>query len=280
MKSRLMGIRVGVILFCGFFLFLILSGCDKFNFSGSKKDNKQATGVALPVKGTVIGKVNNIPITLEELNQEIELYNSLLPADKPEAKITTREQKIAYLKDELIRRLLLYNEALNRGLDRKEEVVLALEKSKRDILVVELIKDITGNIKADSAEIEQYYNTYKDEFKEEEERKIREIVVSTEQEANDILIELLQGKDFESLAMERSKAPSKKDSGDLGYIKKGKKFEKFDQVAFSEGLEPGKISNVFKGPDGYYIVKVEAKRGGQARSLKDIWSQIEQGLRF
>ena len=280
MKNRLAGIRPGAILVCGCFLFLILTGCDKLNFFGPKKTVKQTSSVALPVKGTVIAKVNNISVTLEDLNQEIELYNSLLPADKPEAKITTREQKISYLKDEIIRRLLLYNEALNRGLDRKEEAILMLEKSRREILVVELIKELTKNVKAESSEIEQYYNTYKDDLKEEEERRIRELAVSSEQEANNILIQLLQGADFATLAIEKSKTPSSKNAGDLGYIKKGTKFAQFDNVAFSEGLEPGKISNVFKGPDGYYIVKLEAKRGGQTRSLNDIWKQIEQGLTF
>jgi peptidyl-prolyl cis-trans isomerase C len=280
MKNRSVGIRQQAVLLCVCFVFLFLTGCDKINFFGAKKNTKSSAGIALPVKGTVIAKVNNIPFTLEELNEEVETYNRMLPPDKPEAKITTREQKISYLKEEVIRRLLLYNEALNRGLERNEEALAMLEKNKRDILVLQLIKEITQNVKADAAEIEQYYNTYKDQLKEDEERRIREIVVSSEQEANNILIQLLQGADFATLAIEKSKASSSKNAGDLGYIKKGVKFAQFDSVAFAEGLEPGKCSNVFKGPEGYYIVKLEAKRGGQTRSLKDIWSQIEQGLTF
>ena len=280
MRKGVVGIRLGAVLLCVSFLFSILTGCDKLNVFNPKKEPKAGGSVSLPVKGTLIAKVNNIPVTLEDLDQEIELYNQMLPADKPEAKITTREQKISYLKDEIVRRLLLYNEALNRGLERKEEVVLMLEKNKRDILVLELVKEITQKVKADAAEIEQYYNTYKDQLKEDEERRIREIVVSSEQEANSVLIQLLQGSDFATLAIERSKAPSSKKAGDLGYIKEGTKFAQFDSVAFSEGLEVGKMSNVFKGPDGYYILKLEAKRGGQTRSLKDIWNQIEQGLSF
>ena len=280
MKNGLKWIQRDAVLVCVCFVFLFLIGCDKINFFGAKKDGKTAAGPTLPVKGTVIARVNNIPYTLEELNDEIDTYNRMLPPDKPEAKITTREQKISYLKEEVVRRLLLYNEALNRGLERSAEAQAMLEKSKRDILVLELVKQLTENVKADAAEIEQYYNTYKDQLKEDEERRLREIVVSTEQEANNILIQLLQGADFATLAIEKSKAPSSKNAGDLGYIKKGVKSPQFDSVAFAEGLEVGKVSNVFKGPEGYYVVKLEAKRGGQTRSLKDIWSQIEQGLTF
>lgn len=280
MRNRLAGIRLDAVLVCGCSLFLILTGCDKFNFFGPKKNAKQPGSVALPVKGTVIAKVNNVPITLEELNEEIGLYNADVPADKPEQKITTPQQKTNYLKDEVIRRLLLYNEALNRGLDRKDEVVLAVEKTKRNILALELVRELTENVKVDNAEIEQAYNAYKEQFKEPEERRIREIVVSGEQEANNILIQLLQGTDFATLAIEKSKAESSKAGGDLGFIKKGTKFAQFDSVAFSDGLEPGKYSNVFKGPEGYYILKLEGKRGGRMPSYKEIWDQLDQTLTF
>jgi len=42
--------------------------------------------------------VNNLAISLEDLNQEIDDYNQLVPPDKPEIKISTREQKLNYLK--------------------------------------------------------------------------------------------------------------------------------------------------------------------------------------
>jgi peptidyl-prolyl cis-trans isomerase C len=242
-----------------------------------KEEKTQVTPV---VKGTIIAKVNNIPVTLEDLNQEIETFNAMVPADKPEAKISTREKKIDYLKNEMIRRVLLYQKAMDKGLDKKEEVIRALEKTKQDLLVVELVREEAAKVEATSAEIEDYYNKFKDQLKEPEQRQIREIVISTEAEAKDILIDLLKGADFATLAKERSKAASAANGGDLGFIAKGKKSAQFDAVAFSDSLEPGQYSNIFKGPDGYYIVKVEAKSGGKQKSLSEMWDDIKRGLQF
>jgi len=274
--------RNTILILISAFLLFALYGCDKILGLTSKKSISQEKGTQVKpvVKGTVIAKVNNIYLTLEDLNQEIETFNSMVPQDKPEEKITSRDKKLDYLKNELVRRALLYQAALDKGLDKKDEVVKALEKTKEDLLVMELVKDEAAKVEVSSAEIEDYYNKFKEQLKEPEERQIREILVPTEAEAKDILIELLKGSDFAELARQRSKAPSASSGGDLGFLTKGKKFAQFDLVAFSETLEPGQYSNVFKGPDGYYIIKFEARRGGKVRSLSDMWEDIKRGLTF
>ena len=257
-----------------------LIGCDNFDFLKAKKTEAKKGLPERVVRGTIVAQVGSVPITLEEINQEIDFYNADVPADKPEQKITTREQKINYLKNELVRRALLYQEALNRGLDRNEDVVNALGKAKMNMLVLQLVKNETENVDVNSKEIEDYYETYKEQLKEPEERQIREIVISSEQDARDILIQLLQGADFATLAKERSKSTSAKNGGDIGFISRGKKSAAFDEVAFSDSLEVGKISTIFRCPDGYYILKLEAKKGGKVRSLSDMWDDIKRGLTF
>jgi parvulin-like peptidyl-prolyl isomerase len=259
---------------------IFISGCDKLNFSPKPKGAVKDTGKSLPVKGTIIARINNYPITLENLNEEIEAYNSLVPADKPEMKITSREGKINYLKNEMVRRVLLYQAASARGLDREEDIITAIERTKQDFLVMKLVRQEADKIEVSSSEIEDYYNSYKEQLKEPEERQVREIMVFTEQEAKDILIQLLQGADFATLAKERSKSASAKEGGDLGFVQKGKKFAQFDTVAFSDTLDVGRISSIFKGPDGYYILKIEGKRGGKQKSLSELWDDIKRGLTF
>ncbi|MFH1413922.1 MAG: peptidylprolyl isomerase [Candidatus Omnitrophota bacterium] len=278
---RLFNHMAKLLFFCIFsFIFVTINGCEQVGFLKAKNAETKALTPTYEVKGTLIAKVNNLPITLEDLNEEIEYFNSLVEENNPEAKITTREQKISYLKDELVRRMLLYQEALDRRLDSKDVVVMALEKKKQELLVMELVREEAEKIKVTSKEIEDYYNLYKEQLKVPAERRVREIVVPTETEARDIMVQILQGANFAALAREKSKSPSAKDSGDLGFIQIGQKFAKFDSVAFSESLEVGKVSNIFQGPSGYYILKLEEQRGGEQRSLTEMWDDIERGLTF
>ncbi|MDD5155457.1 MAG: peptidylprolyl isomerase [Candidatus Omnitrophica bacterium] len=272
------------IIFIAFSAILLfgLCGCDMVSGLLPKKTavKEEKAQAAPPVKGPIVAKINNIPVTLEDLNQEIDAFNAAIPDNKPEAKINTREKKLDYLKNELVRRILLYQYASDKGLDKNPEVQRALEKTKQDLLVIELIREEAANVDVSSKEIEDYYNTYKEQLREPEERQIREIVVSAEPEAKDIMIQLLQGADFATLARERSKAASAKEGGDLGFIQRGTKSPQFDAVAFSDTLDVGKVSNIFKGPDGYYIIKLEAKSGGKQRSLSELWDDIKRGLIF
>ena len=114
-------------------IFIGVLGCDKIKIPVSKKAEVVEVKVAPSgpqAKGTVIAKVNNISIGLDDLNQEIEIYNANVPEDKPDLKITTKEQKVNYLKNEVVRRTLLYQSAIDKGLDRNEDVITALDKTK------------------------------------------------------------------------------------------------------------------------------------------------------
>lgn len=274
MKRLILFTTAACFIFCG------LTGCEKINFFKAPKAEQKGTAAALQisVKGTVIARVNNIPIILEDLNEEIEAFNSIVPADKPEMKITTREKKIEYLKNEMVRRMLIYQAALDRGLDRDDEVMRALEKTKMDLLVVSLVKQEADKISVSSKEIEDYYNTYQEELKEPEEKSIREIVLVTEQEARGVLVQLLQGADFATLAKERSKSASAKNGGDLGFVSTDRMFKEMASV--SDTLEVGQVSTMFKGPQGYYIIKVDARRGGKKKTLNELWDDIKRGLTF
>jgi len=275
-KNKIIIFAVMSLLFGG------ILGCDKFNLAAKKKVEVKtvvAPSIIEP-KGPIVAKVNNISIGLDDLNEDIALYNANVPAERPELKIVTKEQKVNYLKNEIIRRALIYQHALDKGLERSDEVRQAVEKNKRDLMVLQDVKDVTKNITVTSKEVEDYYNTYKEQLKEPEERQISEIVLGSEQEARDILIQLLQGTDFAALAKNNSKSSSAKDGGDLGFIKKGKKSAQFDAAAFSDSLDVGKISSVFKTPDGYSIVKLEAKRGGKQKPLSEMWDDINRGLVF
>jgi len=269
-KIKILGLFISFGIF-GFFSI----GCEKLE--GLKIPYKRN----ITTQGTVIAKVGDLPITLEQLEQEIQNYNAL--TDNAAAKITTREQKIAYLNEELIRRYLLYFEAKTKGLDQQPKIQEQLRIVEINILASQLAQDEISSLTVTSSEVEDFYNLYKDQFQQEEERRIREIVVDDEAAAKDALIELLKGTDFATLARERSRAASAANGGDSGFIKKGARgpnFTRFDIVVFSPSLEVGQVSNIFKDKDGYYIIKLEGKRGGQPKPLSEVWDEIKTNVLF
>jgi parvulin-like peptidyl-prolyl isomerase len=287
MRFQAPDIKRQVIMFLVFFLFL--TGCDKINFFKPKKAESRREGPTVAIKGTVIARVSNIPVTLEQLKRDIDIYNAsldlrtdLADAQKKELKIDTREKQLGYLKDVLVRQRVFYQAALDRGLDRKDNIIAILEEDKIAILGRAMEDEIIKNIDVSSTEIQQAYENSKALFKEPETRKVRVIVTKTEDEARQILIELLQGSgDFASIARTRSIAESAKNGGDLGSIKKGEgvlKFPAFDEIAFSAALQQGSVSNVFKGPDGYYIVKIDEVKEGKQFSLTEAWDTLKQLL--
>ena len=257
-------------------LFLILTGFMFYGLSGCGKDN--SSPLQFYPKGKIVARVNNFPIGLEDLNQEIEIYNSMVPAGSPELKISTLDQKIDYLKNEMVRRTLLYQIALNRKLDKEQDFIAALERAKLDLLVMTLVKQESSSVNITSKEIEDYYNTYKDKIKTPEEIQIREIVVSSEAEANTILAELSKGGSFASLAKSRSMSKSANSNGNLGFVSKEKLFKEMASIAST--LSIGQLSNVFQGPDGYYIIKVEARREGEQMTIDQAREDIKRGLTF
>jgi parvulin-like peptidyl-prolyl isomerase len=250
------------------FIFSGLSGCEKNNFSA----------LQFSVKGKVVAKVNDFSIGLDDLNQDIEVYNTMVPAGSPELKISTRENKIDYLKNEMVRRTLLYQAALNRKLDKSQDFIDALQKAKLELLVLALVKQEVKKIEITSQEIEDHYNTYKDQLKSPEEINISEIVVPYESEAKDILVKLLKGEDFASLAKNLSKGKSADVNGSLGFISKEALFKEMADIVST--LPVGQVSGVFKGPEGYYIIKIEARRGGEQMTLDQARDDIKRGLTF
>lgn len=252
------------------FLLVFLAGCDDIaQLLGIKKPISQPESGQYMVTGTIIAKVNNIPITLEELEREIGVYNdSTEPGD---VKITTRTQKLEYLKNVMIPNVYLYQDALDRGLDKKGDIRRIIEQTRRAILIGALRDEEMARVSVTQQEARAQYETMKNQLKDPEERQVREIVVATEQEANDISAEALKGADFAALARQRSKAASSANGGDLGFIRPGEQNTSYmDKVVFQDLTSEGRISYPFKGLDGnYHIVKLEKIKPGKQYSFYD-----------
>ncbi|MED0965198.1 peptidylprolyl isomerase PrsA [Bacillus paramycoides] len=89
--------------------------------------------------------------------------------------------------------------------------------------------------------------------------KASHILVSDENEANEIKKKLDAGASFEELAKKESQDIASKDKGgDLGYFGAGKMTPEFEKAAYK--LKVGQISNPVKSPNGYHIIKLTDKK--------------------
>ncbi|MED1103079.1 peptidylprolyl isomerase PrsA [Bacillus paramycoides] len=89
--------------------------------------------------------------------------------------------------------------------------------------------------------------------------KASHILVSDENEANEIKKRLDAGASFEELAKKESQDIASKDKGgDLGYFGAGKMTPEFEKAAYK--LKVGQISNPVKSPNGYHIIKLTDKK--------------------
>ena len=266
-------------------LMLTLSflACDKFQSLFGKK--LKIESVPVPT-GKVIAKVNDIVITQEDLDRYVENYNKQVealkaqyPGEEPPAKIATAQEKIDVLKSVLVRQKLLYQEALDRGLGRKPDIVSAVEDFKAGLLISELAQQEQNKISVSSQEVEDYYNKNKELLKEAEERRVRQVVTKTEADARNALIDILKGEDFKDVAKRYSIAANAADGGDLGFLKipLDRALTKLEEQAFT--VEVGNTSNIFKGEgNNYYIIKVEEKKGGKTLAFSDIKDRIRKKL--
>lgn len=270
-----------------FFCALVfLAGCDQFKdmfkttMSASSREGVPQTAPA-QVHGTVLARVNNDVITLESFDDKVKRLQAL----SPDIRLDTFEAKKGYLND-LVTQELVFQEAKARGIEKKKDVREAVEEFKKGVMANQLILDETKGITVEPSEIDAFYTQYKKAFAAPADYKVREIIVASESVAKDILISLLQGADFAAIAKDRSIAPDASSGGDMGFVKLGDQFDKFNEVLLT--LEAGQISQIFSGPKGYYVIKVEEKKGGEVPNLTDnvpgmtppvtVYEQIKNGL--
>ncbi len=86
----------------------------------------------------------------------------------------------------------------------------------------------------------------------------RHILVSTEEQCNQLKAAIEGGADFAAVAREHSSCPSKHDGGDLGSFGRGQMVPEFDAVVFSApvGVVQGPVKTQF----GYHLVEVTSRR--------------------
>jgi len=232
-------------------------------FACAKKEEKRASYLA---------KVGNTVITEADIEREIKNLPDFV--QKMFEGVSGRERFL----EELVKRELLYQEALKKGLDKDPAYQKKLEDFKKINLVGLLLeREIETKTKVSDKEIRDYYEKNKEDFAPVSQVRLSHILLNTEEEAQKVLERLKKGEDFGQVAKKSSiDTVSAKKNGDLGFFSKGEIPPDFRIAAVR--LKTGEVSEPIKTKSGYEIIKVTDKKVGQVIEFDKIKNLISQNL--
>ena len=168
-------------------------------------------------------------------------------------------------------------EAVNKKVDKKEDVKRLVNEARRKIMIVQLLRDeVNDQADVNDEEIQNYYNENKEKFTTPEVLRASHVLLKTEEEAKDILVGLSNGRNFEDLARARSIDPTSKIAGDIGYFTRNQLVPEVEEACFS--MQPGEISGIVKSKFGYHIIKLTERKEPELKSFEEVKDVIKQSL--
>jgi len=133
--------------------------------------------------------------------------------------------------------------------------------------------------------IQTYYKAHIDDFKIEDQVKLRMIVLNKTSEndtntlalAREIQSKLKEGATFSDMAAVYSQGSQQHQGGDWGWVERSVLRKELADVAFT--LAPGQVGDPIDAPDAVYVMMVEEKKAASAKALADVRIEIEKTLR-
>lgn len=131
--------------------------------------------------------------------------------------------------------------------------------------------------KPTESEARAYYETHPDMARVDESVALREILLSTQQDARDVVRILGSDRNaFELLARTRSRSPNASRGGLLGSFRRGELPPEIEQTAFA--MAPGQVSGIVTTSFGYHVLRLEARTPQGTRSFSEARPDIESRL--
>ena len=192
--------------------------------------------------------------------------------DSPEFRDNVREI--------MITREILYQEAVKRKLDKNADYVTQLDLAKQQIMLGVLLEDIGKTTKPSEADVRKEYERVKAESGGDagKQYKARHILVKEEAEAKQIIADLAKGGDFAKIAQEKTQDPGSKDTGgELDWSEAEVYVEPFGMAL--KGLKKGETTKEpVKTNYGYHVIELQDVRTKSFPEFDAVKAQVEQSL--
>jgi peptidyl-prolyl cis-trans isomerase SurA len=161
------------------------------------------------------------------------------------------------------------------------------KKQTRDRFIISQLqaKNIYQELIISPNKLEAYYLNHPDEFKVEDQVKLRMIVLNkaTEAEAEtkralagEIRSKIKQGAAFAEMATVYSDGSKRNEGGDWGWVERRGLRKELGGAAFA--LKPGELSEIIETPGEIYLMLVEDKKSAHRKPLTEVRAEIERLL--
>ncbi|RZI41914.1 peptidylprolyl isomerase [Herbaspirillum sp. HC18] len=224
--------------------------------------------VTLPAFAQNLAVVNGKPVPSSRADAMIKQLAAQGQPDTPQLR--------AMVKEELINREILIQEADKLGLSNSPDVKNQVEIARQSIAIRALVQDYLKKNPVKDSEIQAEYDKFKAQAGDKE-YHARHILVDKEDEAKAIITKLKGGAKFEDLAKQSKDPGSAANGGDLDWASPASFVKPFSDAMTS--LQKGQITETpVKTQYGYHVIKLEDVRAAKLPSLEEVKPQIAESL--
>jgi peptidyl-prolyl cis-trans isomerase C len=182
----------------------------------------------------------------------------------------------ALVRQELVDREILLQEAERRGLPAMAEFKFQIETARTQILIQALVQDELGKSPVKEEDIQAEYKRLTAQLGTE--YRARHVLVETEAMAKDIIARLAKGEKFEALAKSLSKDPgSAANGGDLDWAAADAFVGPFSEAMVK--LEKGKTTAApVQTQFGWHVIRLDDTRTSAPPVFAEVRDQIAESL--
>ncbi|SAL41884.1 peptidylprolyl isomerase [Caballeronia telluris] len=229
-----------------------------------------AAFAAVPAYAQNIAVVNGTPIPTARANALVSQLVQQGQKDSPQLQAAVRE--------ELINREVLSQEAARRGIATRPDVKAQIAVAQQTVVLRALIEDFVKNNPPTDAEIKARYDDLVKQAGGGKELHLHHILVEDEAQAKELIAKLKGGASFEDLAKQYSKDPgSGKNGGDLDWSSPQAYVPEFGAAAAK--LKKGEVTpEPVKTQFGWHIIRLDDSRETPPPPLEQVKSQIAQQI--
>jgi len=171
---------------------------------------------------------------------------------------------------------LMYAYALSKGLKNDPEFKRQYEDTRLGFVYRKMESEyIHASIDVTDEEIEKYYEKRKDMFTEPMQIRASEILLRTEEEAEQILSQLRKGESFSKLVKKTIRPGFAETEGNLGYFGPSRNRAIYDAAL---NVKVDEYGGPVKVQDNWAVFKVTGRKPMRKKELSEVRSQIKNRL--